>query len=88
MHQAFVHVCSCMTIAEMLIRMGYWPNNPVNPNMAFKLDLLAFMRALLLESQVSTKAFVESYRVVNQMSVVQVCIIVNKNYNLFYIYKD
>ena len=73
MHDAFVRVCSCMSVAESLVKIGYWPSNPENPTMAFELEWLALMRIFLLENQVSTKGFVESHRIANDMSVVQVC---------------
>ena len=73
MHNAFVRVCPCLSVAEVLIKIGYWPNNPENPNMAFELAWLALMRVFLLEIQVSTKGFVESHRIVNDMTVFQVC---------------
>ena len=76
MHNAFVRVCSCLSVVETLVRIGYWPNNPENPNMAFELAWLSLMRIFLLENQVSTKGFVESHRMVNDMSVVQVCFII------------
>ena len=72
MHNAFVRVCSCLSVAEMLIKIGYWPNNPENPNMAFELAWLGLMRVFLLETQVSTKGFVEAHRIVNDLSVFQV----------------
>ena len=72
MHTTSIRVCRCTTLSLLLISLGFWPSRPVNPQLAFDLGFLNLMRILLLESQTSTKSYVESHRIMNKLSVLQV----------------
>lgn len=71
-HPAKITFCECETVAETLIRFGFWPSSPTRPAAAFSLDLLQLMHTLTLECAVSVKGFVNTMRWMNNLTLKQV----------------
>ncbi|XP_025111230.1 uncharacterized protein LOC112574393 isoform X1 [Pomacea canaliculata] len=52
--------CSCESDTVTLLRHRLWGSSPEIPSVAFKLDVMEWLRALVLECQVSVKGFVDA----------------------------
>ena len=51
-------LCNCISESQALIRAGFFPATPEHPRLAFAVELLDLLEALLLECQVPVKDFV------------------------------
>ncbi|PIK42454.1 hypothetical protein BSL78_20683, partial [Apostichopus japonicus] len=60
--------CSCVPEVESLVRCGYWPSSAKGPRCAIRIELLEWMRVLLLETQSSLRAICHSLQWKNYMS--------------------
>lgn len=49
--------CHCEPLAVTMVKYQVWPNTPVCPSFAMDLELMHWMRALMLECQLSVKKF-------------------------------
>ena len=49
--------CACQTVAESLLLHGLWPATPVEPTLAFTIELMHMALALMMECQVSLYDF-------------------------------
>lgn len=57
-----VERCECCSFVATLLRVGIWPSTPGRPTFAFDLQFLFRLQAMVLEGQVSVKAFAESFK--------------------------
>ncbi|XP_025112708.1 uncharacterized protein LOC112575228 isoform X1 [Pomacea canaliculata] len=55
-----IEFCSCESDTITLLRHRLWGSSPEIPSVAFKLDVMEWLRALVLECQVSVKGFVNA----------------------------
>ncbi|CAB3991032.1 Hypothetical predicted protein, partial [Paramuricea clavata] len=52
-HEIVFEYCNCYTVPESLLQCGVWPATPVEPSVAFTLDLMEMTLRLMMECQVS-----------------------------------
>jgi hypothetical protein len=52
-HEILFEYCNCYTVPECLVQCGVWPATPVEPSVAFILDLMEMTLRLMMECQVS-----------------------------------
>ena len=52
--------CTCTSEAQTLLQAGFFPATPSRPRLAFALELLDLLEALLLECQVAVQDFVSA----------------------------
>jgi hypothetical protein len=52
-----IKYCSCFSLAEHVVHLGFWPSTPAKPSVAFSLDLLRLYRLLNLNATTSISAF-------------------------------
>lgn len=68
----------CEPLAVTLVRYGVWPNTPVNPTFALHLELMHWLRVLILECHLSVKKFFDALKYKGSSSLfglgLQVCI--------------
>lgn len=55
-----VHSCSCSTLAEQVVSLGYWGNRPTKPTIAFSVECLNLYRSLNRFCKVSGRGFCQS----------------------------
>ena len=52
-HEISLICCACQTVAESLLLHGLWPATPVEPTLAFTVEVMHLALALMMECQVS-----------------------------------
>lgn len=56
-HLQSIEVCRCQPLAVTLYEYGLWPSTPSNPHIALTLDFMKTLKGVVLESQISLRAY-------------------------------
>ena len=72
--------CECELHPCTLLRHGFWASSPAAPNIAISTKLLREMTLLMLESDVSAKAFIQMLRWKNAWSECEVSVLTLATY--------
>ena len=81
-HDIGVPICQCEPPANSFVRYGLWPATPVEPNMAFTMELMIHINHIVMECHVSvydiTKALSLNINLYSKVQIVYKYIIVIK----------
>jgi len=63
--------CECIDELQAIIRAGFFPASPKRPQLAFDIQLLDLLEALLLECQVAVKDFISAIKYLHNGLIVE-----------------
>ncbi len=67
-HECSMALCGCEPEAVTMLRHGFWPLSPKQPQVGIDVELLKTLQCLTLEGQVSLKIFSNAMALRNQGS--------------------
>ena len=83
------HTVTVKPLPITMARAKLWPATPTNPHFCFSFNLLDWVEALMLESQVSIKDFCKTVDFRCPFEALKVCCITeNVKYNYYFIEKE